>query len=93
MSVLVTAVATPNDQTLCALKQHQCISLHILRSEIQNPVQWLIKVPSAAAPEIGLADLRPGEQLRPHHLPPRRQPAAARLDGVRAVRLWETRVL
>ena len=46
MSVLVTAVATPNDQTLCALKQHQCISLHILRSEIQNPVQWLIKVPA-----------------------------------------------
>ena len=40
VSVLVTAAATPNDQTLCALKQHQCISLHILRSEIQNLVQW-----------------------------------------------------
>ena len=46
-SVLVTVAAPTNDQNLCDSKQHQCVSLHLWRSEMQKLVQWTkIKVPA-----------------------------------------------
>lgn len=43
----VTVAAPTNDQNLCDLKQHQCVSLHLWKSEMQKLVQWAkIKVPA-----------------------------------------------